>query len=68
MGLKIDSCEEKSGTEETRERKTNECRYEQNLLVLHNPDNEDTVVRSENVLPPKFSVVLVVGVGPRIDL
>ena len=27
-----------------------------------------TVVRSENVLPPKFSVVLVVGVGPRIDL
>ena len=27
-----------------------------------------TVVRSENVLPPKFSVVLVVGMEPRIDL
>ena len=27
-----------------------------------------TVVRSENVLPPKFLVVLVVGVGPHIDL
>ena len=27
-----------------------------------------TVVRSENVLPQKFWVVLVVGVGPRIDL
>ena len=39
--LKVDSCEEKSSTEETRERKTNECRYEQKLLVLHNPNNEE---------------------------
>ena len=40
----------------------------QESLDNKNHQGEGTVVHWKKVLPPKFSVVLVVGVGPRIDL
>ena len=41
MGLKVDSCEEKSGTQEAREQETNKRGYEERLLVLHNSDHDE---------------------------
>ena len=38
------------------------------MTNVPSPDTSDTVVHWKKVLPPKFLVVLVVVVGPRIDL